>query len=185
MMSSCVAFLRAINVGGTKPISMESLRDLCANVGLVRAKTLLNSGNVVFNTKGRSTARLEHLLQSEAAKRLSLETDFFVRSGQEMSQIISGNPFQHEADNDPAHLVVMFLKNKPTPKMVQELNEAIPGRETVRVRGREAFVVYPDGIGNSRLSVKLIEKCLSTPGTGRNWNTILRIAEMLRELSDT
>lgn len=170
-----VALLRGINVGGNKRVSMADLRDLCAGLGLAQARTLLQSGNLVFRSGGRKGAALEKLLESEAEKRLSLRIDFFVRTAEEWRKIIARNPFAEEARRDPSHLLVMCLKAAPEPAAVESLRAAISGRETVRVAGREAYFVYPHGIGRSRLTHALIEKKLETSGTARNWNTVLKL----------
>jgi uncharacterized protein (DUF1697 family) len=70
----------------------------------------------------------------------------------------------------------MFLKDTPDRTAVTALQQAITGQEVVRVEGRQVYIVYPDGIGRSRLSNATIEKKLDTRGTGRNWNTILKLA---------
>lgn len=90
------------------------------------------------------------------------------------------NPFPEEAERDPGHLVVMILKGAPAAHEVKALQDAIRGRELVRADGRAAYVVYPDGIGRSRLTTALLEKKLGTRGTGRNWNTVLKLAALTR-----
>ena len=72
----------------------------------------------------------------------------------------------------------MFLKDAPDREQVTALQKAITGREVVRAKGRHAYVVYPDGIGRSRLTSALIEKKLTTRGTGRNWNTVVKIGAL-------
>jgi uncharacterized protein (DUF1697 family) len=62
---------------------------------------------------------------------------------------------------------------------VDQLQAAIAGRETVKAHGPHLYVAYPDGIGTSRLTMPFIEKRLGTRGTGRNWNTVLKIADLL------
>jgi uncharacterized protein (DUF1697 family) len=61
---------------------------------------------------------------------------------------------------------------------VTALQKAIVGREIVRAQGRSAYIVYPDGIGRSKLTAAMIEKKLGTRGTGRNWNTVLKLAAL-------
>ncbi len=174
-----VALLRAINLPGYKQVSMADLCDWVTKLGFKEAKSLLQSGNLVFRSDTRSTAQLERLLETEAAKRLGLQTDFFVRTAAEWKAIIAANPFPGEAKRDPGHLVVMFLKAAPDPQEVKALQAAIKGREIVRADGREAYIVYPDGIGRSRLTNALIEKKLGTRGTGRNWNTVLKLGALI------
>ena len=70
----------------------------------------------------------------------------------------------------------MCLKDAPSAAAVKALTAAIKGRETFRAAGRNAYVVYPDGIGRSKLTNALIEKTLETRGTARNWNTVLKLA---------
>ena len=109
------------------------------------------------------------------AKRLGVETDCFVRTQEEWRRIVTRNPFPAEAKVDPGHLVVMCLKAEPEPERVRALQAAITGREVVRVVGKQAYLVHPDGIGSSRLTIALIERKFATRGTGRNWNTVLRL----------
>ena len=158
---------------------MADLRELATDLGLADAKTILQSGNLVFSDP-RKSGDLERLLEAEIEKRLGLRTDFFVRTAAEWKALIAHNPFPEEAKRDPSHLVVMCLKDAPDAKDVAELQAAIKDREVVRAVGRQAYLVYPDGIGRSRLTIALIEKKLGTRGTGRNWNTVLKLAALAK-----
>jgi uncharacterized protein (DUF1697 family) len=179
-MITQIGLLRGINVGGHKQIAMSDLRDLVTELGLFDVRSLLQSGNLVFRSNSRTGAQLERLLEAETQKRLSLQIDFFVRSAEEWSEIIARNPFPKEAEQDPSHLLVMFLKDAPDAKAVESLRAAIKGPEVVRAEGRHLYIVYPAGIGRSRLTGNLIEAKLGTRGTGRNWNTVLKLAALAR-----
>ena len=174
-MASHVALLRAVNVGG-KTLAMAELRAFAAALGLGDPRTLLQSGNLVFAAGGRRPGDLEALLERGAAKPLGVGTEFFVRSAREVAAIIAANPFPDAARRDPARLLVMFLKATPRADAVETLRAAIKGRETVAADGRQLYIVYPDGIGRSKLTGGVIEKTLATRGTGRNWNTVLKLA---------
>ena len=69
----------------------------------------------------------------------------------------------------------MCMKDRPDRANVQALESAIVGREIVRAGDRHLYIVFPDGIGTSRLTNALIEKKLGTRGTARNWNTVLKL----------
>lgn len=178
-MTPHVALLRAVNLPSHNKVGMADLRQLLGDLGFASVQSLLQSGNLVFESEGRTAAQLEALLETEAKARLGLETDFFVRTPSDWRAVIAGNPFPDEAERDPGHLVVMFLKDEPEPKDVAVLQEAIKDRESVRAKGRQAYLVYPDGIGRSRLTNVLIEKKLRTRGTGRNWNTVLKLGALV------
>lgn len=180
-MITYIALLRGINVGGHNQVAMADLRDLLTQLGLVDARSLLQSGNLVFGANGRAAAQLERLLEAEAAKRLGLETDFFVRTAQEWNSVVAHNPFPKEAARDPGHLVTMFLKDAPTTAKVKALQAAITGPEVVGAAGKQLYIVYKDGIGRSRLTNAVIDKQLGTRGTGRNWNTVLKLAAVAGE----
>ena len=171
-----IALLRGINVGGHKKVAMSDLLALVERLGLDDARTLLQSGNLVFRTTGKTAAQLERLLESEVLKRLDLETKFFVRSEAEWKAVVAGNPFQSEAKSDPARLIVMFLERPAEAENVKALQDAIQGRETFRAGDRHLYMVYPDGMGTSKLTNAVIERKLGMRATARNWNTVLKLA---------
>lgn len=181
-MPTCVGLVRGINVGGRNLVGMADLRRLGERLGLEDVRTLLQSGNLVFRTEARETAEVERRLEAEAGKRLGLRTPaFFVRTADEWAAIVRKNPFPVEAARDPGHLLLVALKAAPRPASVAALRAAIPGRETVAVKGRDAYFFYPDGVGRSKLTPGLIEKHLAAgPGTARNWNTVLKLLALVR-----
>ena len=175
-MPTHIALLRAINVGGHKKIAMSDLRGFVAELGFDDVRSLLNSGNLVFRGGAPPDVDLERLLEVEAEERLDLRTTFLVRTAKEWEAVIKRNPFREEAESDPAHLVVIFLKDVPTSHAVNALQSAIRGPEVMRAEDRQLYIVYPAGIARSRLTNRLIEDTLGTQGTGRNWNTILKLS---------
>ena len=180
-MATYIGLVRAINLAGRNVVAMGDLRDLMAALGLEDARTLLQSGNVVFRSSVASTSRIERLLEEGAAERLGLSLVFFVRSAAEWARVIAANPFPDEAKNDPARLFAVVLKEAPGRAAVAALQKAIKGREVVRAKGREAFITYPDGQGRSKLTMALIERHLGSAGTARNWNTVLKLAAVAGE----
>lgn len=177
-MTIHIAMLRAVNLPGHNKIGMADLRELLAALGMQDVRSLLQSGNLVFRSDVGTATQLEDALEHAAAKRFGLETDFFVRTTNDWKAIVAGNPFPEEAERDPGHLLVVFLKKAPDRAEVTSLQATIKGREVVRAQGRHAYIVYPDGVGRSRLTTALIEKKLATRGTGRNWNTVLKLAAL-------
>lgn len=179
-MTAFIALLRGVNVGGQKPVGMAKLRKWMGTLGFAGAQTLLQSGNIVFSSREDNGSDLERRLETEAEKRLGLVCDFHVRTLAEWEDIIRGNPFHEEAGTDPSHLVAVVLKLPVTPSLVQALQAAITGRETVRAKGRTAYIYYPDGIGPSRLTAAVIDRHLQTRGSARNWNTVLKLGSLAR-----
>ncbi len=173
-----IAFLRGINVGGRNSVAMADLREMVDGMGFTGARTLLQSGNLVFTAASKSASALEKQLEQETEKRFGVAADYVIRSAKELAQVVAANPFPKEAKADPSHLVVMFLKSATSAKEVQALQEAIKGREIVRGDGKHLYLVYPDGIGESKLTNVIIEKKIGTRGTARNWNTTLKLVAL-------
>lgn len=155
---------------------MTDLRNFITQVGLQDARSLLQSGNLIFTSKVRTGAELERFLESEAADRLSLEVDFFVRTPEEWKLLIRQNPYRKEAERDPGHLIALFLKSAPNAEVVAALQADIKGKgpEIITSKGKQAYIFYPNGMGRSKLTHVMIEKRLGR-GTARNWNTVLKL----------
>ena len=177
-MSVHVALLRGINVGGHNKVAMSDLRDLLGALGYAGAKSLLQSGNLVFESGRRAGAGLERQLEVETARRLGVTADYIVRTADEWAEVVAGNPMPDVAKRDPGHLVVVFLKTAPRAEHVQALEAAVEGPESIRWQGKHLYAAYPAGIGRSKLTLPRIEKTLGVRGTGRNWNTVLKLAAL-------
>ena len=178
-MASYVALLRAVNLAGKNTISMGDLREVAQKAGLREPRTLLASGNLIFESAAKGSAVLEKLLETALSRELKLVTPVVVRSAAEWKAAIADYPFTAEARKDPGHLLLMPLKGKPMKGGLEALREAIVGRETVKVAGSALYLVYPDGIGRSKLTSALVEKKIGTAGTARNWNTVQKLLAQL------
>ncbi|HEY4011815.1 MAG TPA: DUF1697 domain-containing protein [Polyangiaceae bacterium] len=177
-MGHAVALLRAVNLGPHQRVSSADLKALAGRLKLADAKTLLASGNLVFEDDGRSPAALEKALEAASVEWLGLETDYFVRDAKDLAAVVSANPFAKAAKEDPSHLVVFFMKKAAGAAAVKALRGGLVGPERVEAVGRHAYLHYPAGIGTSKLTNKVLEKHLGSAGTGRNWNTVLKLLSL-------
>ncbi len=180
-MTLHVGFLRGINVVGNNLIPMAELRGMLEGLGFAQARTILQSGNVVFDAGGRKpasieTASIEKRLEAQTAKRFGVQVDWFVRTADELGDVIAADPFPRMAATDPSHYLVYFLKSAPKRADVNAMQSSLPGKESVHADGRHLYVTYPDGIGKSKLTMPWLERKLKTSGTARNWNTIQKLA---------
>ena len=176
-LTTHIALLRAVNVGGRGKVAMADLRKLLADLGFEAPQSLLQSGNLTFRSE-LAGAALEALLEREAKARLDLATDFIVRTAAEWDRVVAANPFPAMAKDDPSHLVVMPLKVTPDAAGLEALRAWIPGREAIEATDRDLYITYPDGIGTSKLTGAVIERRVGTRGTARNWNTVTKLAAL-------
>ena len=101
-MPTYIALLRGINVGGHNMVAMQELRKLCERLGLENVRTLLQSGNVVFESASSDAAALEAKLEQETAKRLGVKPAYFVRTADEWASLVKRNPFPKKPRRIPA-----------------------------------------------------------------------------------
>jgi uncharacterized protein (DUF1697 family) len=174
-----LALLRAVNVGGHGKVAMADVRRVLEGRGFVGVRTIMQTGNLILPAAPAEGAKLEALLERELHAGLELVTDVYVRSAAELAEVIAKNPFPEEAKRDPSHLLVIFRKTPADAELVRAIRATIVGREAVEAFGRHLYIVYPDGIGRSKLKVPEKKADLNTRGTGRNWNTVLKLAESL------
>lgn len=166
-----VALLRAINVGGTGKIAMSDLRNLCEEAGFKDCKTYIQSGNVLFRSTA-SEATVKSKLEKTLTAHFGKQAAAFVRTRAELQAIIKANPFKSAEAN---RVLVVFLDEALPKDVLKGLK--IPGREKVQVEGREVYVHYPDGMGKSKLRLTFAQD-----GTGRNMNTVVKLAALAAEL---
>ena len=126
-----------INVGGRNSVAMADLREMVDGMGFTGAKTLLQSGNLVFTAASKSASALEKQLEQETEKRFGVAADYVIRSAKELAQVVAANPFPKEAKADPSHLVVMFLKSATSAQRGASLTGG-DQRPRDRPRGRQA-----------------------------------------------
>ncbi len=178
-MKTHLALLRGINVGGNKKVVMAELRAFVEAIGFTAARTLLQSGNLVFRSDGkRDDAALETFLDVQAAKRLGLSTKFLLRSEAEWSEVIARNPFPEAARDLPGRLMVVFFREPPTREALQVVRTTMIASERIHPDGRQLYANFPNGIGDSKMAGVLMGARFNQTATGRNWNTVLKLGAL-------
>jgi uncharacterized protein (DUF1697 family) len=165
-MTTYVALLRAVNVGGTGKLPMSELRAMCESLGFSKVRTYIASGNVVFQSDLAETAiksKLERSLETYAGTKVGV----LVRTGQELAAVLAANPFQSAAPN---RTVAIFLDEPPPADALA----GVSGQRTeeIALGKREIYVHYGDGMANSKLKIRAAKS-----GTARNMNTVAKLAE--------
>lgn len=158
---------------------MAELRTFLTELGFTKVQTLLQSGNIVFDSAERSPQELEIFLAEETEQKFGLTTEFVVRTPEDIAAVVARNPFPDEAIQDPGHFLVLFMKTVPVEKDISLLQGCIVGREVVQADGKHVYAIFPDGIGDSKLTSQLDRK-LGKTWTGRNWNTVSKLHDMTK-----
>lgn len=175
-MAGYVALLRGINVGGHRKIAMADLRGLLAGLGFTGVRTLLNSGNAVFSASGGEPAELAAQIEGALRDDLGMEVRCLVKSGPELHDIVTGNPF--ESIDDGSRMMVHFLFDTPGSGRltINRSHDGAPGNV-----GLGYGVIYqwcPDGLLNAPSLGEVVDG-LEVSTTTRNWNTVTKLDSLL------
>jgi uncharacterized protein (DUF1697 family) len=172
-----VALLRGINIGASNRIAMADLRRIVESLGHTDVETHLQSGNVVFDTRRKSTASLGAALREAIARETGFDVPVVLRTAAELESVVERNPYSVD---DPTRLVVCFLEDEVElgDLALGDLTAYLPDELTID--GRELYVSVPNGQGRSKLMEALTKRRLPTTLTVRNWRTVEALAELAR-----
>jgi len=172
------AMLRGINLGKRQLKSAE-LKAVVEEMGFTEVKTILASGNVVFEAGDAKPEALECDLHTALEKATGLKSEVFVRNRAELAELVENNPFPDEARERPSFLVVSFHRDPVDAAAIERVAQSYDGPERMVVIGRELITDFPDGQGRSNLIPVMQKARLSQANTGRNWNTVRKLLAAL------
>ena len=173
-----VALLRGVNLGGRK-LLMTDLAACCEGLGWTGVRTLLASGNVVFDSDLPSPAA-EAVLETALAGH-GLATDVLVRDGAELAAVTTANPFDEAAADHPSHLLVTFHRELFPAEALVRLAAVHNGPERLHAVGRELFTDFGgrEQMRESMLVGAMRKARFPAIATGRNWNTVTKLRDLL------
>jgi uncharacterized protein (DUF1697 family) len=178
-MQTFVALMRAINVGSTRKVPMADLRALCTKAGLKRPETYIQSGNLIVDADGDAD-RLRRLLEKAMTARFGFAVDIVVRAATDWEHYVAANPYARDAQALP-NMVHLYLSRDPLkPSAAGELKQKARSGERIVMAGGTLWIDYgAKGVAGSKLSPAVIDRACGSPTTGRNWNSVLKIREII------
>jgi uncharacterized protein (DUF1697 family) len=168
-----VAFLRAINVGGTKVIKMEDLRRMFESLGYSNVATYIQSGNVIFESDEMDSPTLEKQIETQIGQTFGFNVEVFLRTMDEVKAIVEKRPFDQQGEET---LFIPLLHSAPVPKACQAVLALATETDSFAVQGRAVYWLRRDR-GKSPFNNNFIEKALGMSATARNLNTMRKIIE--------
>jgi uncharacterized protein (DUF1697 family) len=165
--------MRGINVGGKANIAMADLRAALEAAGYEGVQTYIQSGNVALDTKRTAPATLAKSIEKLIASACGVECTVVVRTATEMAKLAAAHPFPKTAP--PKLVYVMFCDKAP------KGNLELPAGSTEQfvVVGNDIYGYYPDGYGTTKVGNTYLERKLGVRATGRNWNTVQKLAALV------
>ena len=173
-MTVCIAFLRAINVGG-HTVKMDHLRGLFEALGYGDVETFIASGNVIFRSPTEDTRALGQQIETHLRASLGYEVATFVRTTAELASVAGYQPFAQE-EIESNTLYIGFLQTPPGSEALRKLAALQTPLDEFRVNGRELYWLCRTTISQSKVSGAQIERALGMATTLRNVTTVKKLA---------
>ena len=176
MADQRIILFRGMNTGGVRAPVAEQ-RAMAEAMGLKNPRTLAASGNLVVDS-GEATATLEYEIEAAMEKTFGLKIAAMVRTPDEWAKLVAANPFAKEAAAHPAKVLAMVMKDGIRPGALDACRELAEGGERVEAVGDVLYFWFPNGQGQTAIFKRATPRLLGM-GTGRNWNTVLKLGEMV------
>ncbi len=186
IMPVLISMLRGVNVVGRNRVKMDALRALYESLKLEDPRTYVQSGNVIFRTKVRheqkGSAALATKIQDGIERKFGFRPEVILRTPDEMRSAIAASPFAASRNLEPGKVLVTFLDGEPGPDSQSTLLGLKGYPEEVHLKGRELYIYFPNGAGQSKLPWSKVEKLVKVKGTARNWNSVNKMLEIAEEM---
>ena len=103
-----------------------------------------------------------------------------IKTADELIDIAEKSPFSTEKENDHARRAVVMLSERVEPVQIQIFKDEGKVNENYYLLDDLLFVYYHNGFAKTKFTTDYIERKLRVIATGRNWNTILKLRDMIR-----
>ncbi|OFX45650.1 MAG: hypothetical protein A2X13_07075 [Bacteroidetes bacterium GWC2_33_15] len=171
-------FLRGINVGGHHKVPMAELRDKLAEIGCDNVRTLLNTGNFVFEAKQTNIQELEHKIERFLSQSFGFPVPVILRTRKEISDLVNENPFVTINVHKDIRLYVSFLKNTPEIELTVPYFSEDKTFKIISIQNKTILSVLDLTATNTRKGMDDLEKLFGKNITTRNWNTVKKVVDI-------
>jgi uncharacterized protein (DUF1697 family) len=177
MVTTHVALLRGVNVGGKNKLPMKELAAIFAEEGCDYVQTYIQSGNVIFRAAPGALSRLPDAITSRIAARYGYHTPVVLRTTEQMRAIVANNPFLAAGSAEDL-LHVLFLAKQPDVVRIAALDPQRSAPDAFALHGQDIYLKLPNGAGKTRFTNAYFDTKLATVSTGRNWRTVTKLLEL-------
>ena len=173
-MTTYIAILRGINVGGHKKLPMEALRSLMEAPHFTAVRTYIQSGNIVFRSELQDNSKITALISDNIFNEFNYEVPVIVKTLAQWEQAIVKNPYKGKPIKQ---VLFTFLKEKPN----KHIDLSGYGDTQATLQEDVVHLYCPNGYGKTKLNTNFFEKELGILATTRNWNTVEKLLQLAKK----
>jgi len=174
-MTTYIAILRGINVGGKRMIKMDALKSMCSRIGFQNTQTYIQSGNLIFQYQMLDLKQLSKMIEQAIVDHFLFDVPVIVLELDELNQLISNNLFGIDTTKNTDFLHVTFLSDVPDVEGINVLSSGNFQDDEFYSVHKAIYLYCPNGYSNSKLTNGFIEKKLKITATTRNWKTTMEL----------
>jgi uncharacterized protein (DUF1697 family) len=165
-------------VGGKTQLPVQALREKLTEAGFENVATYINSGNAIVRSQ-LSRKQVIATIAELCRKHFDFEKAIFAPTLAEWDDLIACNPFAKAAKNAPTTVHAALLESTPKAEDVERIRALAVKGEAIEVINDVAYLHTPNGFGTCKMAEKF-DKWIGVTNTARNWNTVLKLAELGR-----
>ncbi|MGV3755527.1 MAG: DUF1697 domain-containing protein [Verrucomicrobiota bacterium] len=165
-------------VGGKTQLPVQALREKLTEAGFENVATYINSGNAIVRS-ALSRKQVITTITQLCGKQFDFDKAIFAPTLAEWDDLIARNPFAKAATTAPTTVHTALLVTTPKSEDVGRIRACAVKGEEIKVIGNAACLHTPQGFGKSKMAEKF-DKWIGVTNTARNWNTVLKLAELGR-----
>ncbi len=179
-MTKYVALLRGFSPLNPN-IRNENLRDVFKDLGFKDVKTVISSGNVLFETQSGNVKELEYLIEKALSLKLGFTSTIIIRSKDELELLVDKEPFKGITDAPKSRLNVTFLKDEPTTGIEFPYHAENKGYTVLGIYDRAICSIVDLTRTKTPDLMRWLEKEFGKAITTRTWKTVGRILKRMDE----
>ena len=185
-MATYISLLRGINVSGQKKVNMKELKALYESLNFSNVSTYIQSGNVVFNSDEYTEDELKHVIELAIKQHYGFNVPVIIVNSIKLNTALNNLPFKNmELATQGSKILFSFLSATPKKDLIDALPHYLSASEKLFILDDVVYLFCPDGYGKTKLTNNLLEKKLGVTSTTRNLKTIVKLQEILKDISIT
>ena len=177
-MKATIYLILFRGVGGKTQLPVKGLREKLTEAGFENVTTYINSGNAIVRTR-LNRKKVIATIAELCRKHFNFDKAIFAPTLSEWDAVIANNPFLKAAVDAPTTVHAALLASAPKTADVERIRALGVKGEDLKVVKGVAYVHTPNGFGTCKMAEKF-DKWIGVTNTARNWNTVLKLAELGR-----
>jgi len=174
-----VALLRGINVGGHHKVPMAELSKELEALDFENVVTILNSGNVLFDTTIDNSEILEEMISAKLERTFGFPVPTIIRKTKTIRQLYNNAPFRDVNMTKDIRLYVSFLKKNTQSDLELPWISPDHSYQIIGSQDQAILSILDLSVSNTPKAMGAFEQFFGKDNTTRNWKTVERIVKKL------